>query len=57
MTYDQFVKYALNFKKHSDSIDDGWNIQEYENQMVVFVLQFIIHLTWFHKKFEKKTKI
>lgn len=38
MTYDQFMEYALDFKNHSDSIDDGWNIHEHENQMVDILL-------------------
>ncbi|XP_060848070.1 ubiquitin-like-conjugating enzyme ATG10 isoform X2 [Rhopalosiphum padi] len=29
MTYQQFVEHATDLKKHSDSIDDGWNFREY----------------------------
>lgn len=34
MTYEQFVEYALALKHHSDSIDDGWSICEYQSPMV-----------------------
>lgn len=34
MTYEQFIKYAVDLKKHSDSIDDDWNFCEYQNPMV-----------------------
>lgn len=34
MTYEQFAKYASGFKNHSDSIDDGWIINELHNAMV-----------------------
>lgn len=34
LTYDQFLKYALDLKNHSDLIDDGWNFCECQNPMV-----------------------
>lgn len=34
MTYEQFAGYALDFKNHSDSIDDGWIFNEQHNSMV-----------------------
>ncbi|XP_022164671.1 ubiquitin-like-conjugating enzyme ATG10 isoform X1 [Myzus persicae] len=33
MTYQQFVEYATDLKNHSDSIDDGWNIRQYQCPM------------------------
>ncbi|XP_026818572.1 ubiquitin-like-conjugating enzyme ATG10 isoform X2 [Rhopalosiphum maidis] len=33
MTYQQFVEHATDLKKHSDSIDDGWNFREYQSPM------------------------
>jgi len=34
MTYQQFVEYATDLKNHSDSIDDGWNIRQYQCPLV-----------------------
>ncbi|XP_025409142.1 ubiquitin-like-conjugating enzyme ATG10 [Sipha flava] len=42
MTYDQFMEYALDFKNHSDSIDDGWNIHEYKNQMTGSIIKYLV---------------
>ncbi|VVC26943.1 Hypothetical protein CINCED_3A005843 [Cinara cedri] len=33
LTYKEFIDYALDFKNHSDSIDDDWNICEHKNPM------------------------
>lgn len=34
MTYQQFVDYATDLKSHSDSIDDGWSLCQYQCPMV-----------------------
>lgn len=34
MTYQQFVDYATDLKSHSNSIDDGWSLCQYQGPMV-----------------------
>jgi len=34
MTYQQFVDYATDLKNHSDSINDGWSLCQYQCPMV-----------------------
>jgi len=50
MTYEEFVIYATDLRNHSDSVDDDWELREYQNAMVSnrFVLHFFITLACQH---------
>lgn len=40
MTYAQFENFALDLKRHSDSIDDDWHIYEHQSSMVKFCIEY-----------------
>ncbi|XP_060856590.1 ubiquitin-like-conjugating enzyme ATG10 isoform X2 [Metopolophium dirhodum] len=49
MTYQQFVEYATDLKYHSDSIDDGWSLRQYQCPMILLrktKFQLFVNITY-----------
>ncbi|XP_050530345.1 ubiquitin-like-conjugating enzyme ATG10 [Daktulosphaira vitifoliae] len=41
ISYDQFIKYAMDLKAHSDLIDDNWIISEYVNPLENKIVKYL----------------